>query len=597
MNYCRRLFIFILAIAFILPVVPVAPASDGVEEDIPVWRVAWIAIPEVKVYVGDELRTARYHTYHTPGDPMPDPSYYPEKWFYDTAAKFKDYIEISTNHAVKIEITHITIENMPVFTSLSPYWIGFAARLPWEIREQYDIDSYDTWMAHWPFVDTSAPVSSEIHDVAFNAYPIGGTFSGANIAFGAQEIYLQSQRHEDHFMLVAIHEFLHTTEAWFRDVLRYPLPYNGPPNRFALHNPGYYGYGESYSDPSQVDWNFFRDWLSMNVPNPGYPDNGLPEFLGIPPEAWRRSPSKARLPAADGIVPSDAPGWFIDLSTETLHTPDNINPNDYAYNINNSKRWIRGLPDIPRMLNRPSHLLIADYDATTKKPVLGGKLIYFPAIEARPRVATRLRPNYLPQADPTGATPGAWVLSPRGRGEAVTENVEIALASGRVRSGDWAAMPETGVAVTGQRATYFVRTAPITEAGRYVPASRPYRVTAAAQQKEPRYSVRNDAVRIRANTYITIGGETELRSQAGNVSVSDVTGTVSLWMAATERRPASRVQELSMPGSSALLQTYNMTFPGEPPAGFFIAVCRLYIPAQVCNPRRRQAGRPAVPVQ
>jgi hypothetical protein len=50
---------------------------------------------------------------------------------------------------------------------------------------------------------------------------------------------------------------------------------------------------------------------------------------------------------------------------------------------------------------------------------------------------------------------------------------------------------------------------------------------------------------VRAGTYVTMGETTVLHSRAGSVSVQDFSGTISLWMAAADRRPASLVQGMT----------------------------------------------------
>jgi hypothetical protein len=244
------------------------------------------------------------------------------------------------------------------------------------------------------------------------------------------------------------------------------------------------------------------------------------------------------------VVPSDDPGTTIDLGDETLTTDISI----AAHSIDGGRRWRVGEPNIAKMLNnaKGTELRITDnFDRRGKRPAEGATTISFPKIMPRLKLGGKPRVNYALNADPTGASPGAWTLT--NRGGAVVEGLETVPLNGRTRNGDWSAMPEEGIAVQppgSPRQAYLVRIAPMAEGGSYRPASRPVRVTPRAQSNAPKYRIRNDVIKVRAGTYVGMGGETVLYSQAGNVNVADVTGTISLWMAPTANRPSSGVQEL-----------------------------------------------------
>jgi len=281
------------------PVFAIENQSNNNPSNIPVWKVAWVTIPQVIVHIGGETHTVNFIEQR-------------KEWFYNTAAKFKDYIEESTNYAVEIEIAHITVESAPVFTSRYSDMVSVDARLTDEIKEKYNIEDYDTWMVGWPFI-SAGTVESTYYD--FNHYLIGDMLMPtASLALDYKELYILTPGNESYYLFLTIHEFLHTSEMWFGAMLGYEVPYHiydiNPADGLALHNPGYYGYGENINF-SQVDWNFFKDWLSCKIRDPKYGELGHDvEYLGIPCEAWRQSPTNTTLP----IEPkpgNDVPVWKV----------------------------------------------------------------------------------------------------------------------------------------------------------------------------------------------------------------------------------------------------------------------------------------------
>ena len=308
----RRIVSCFIALLLIFHALPSAFFARGsaFSEEKPVWKVAWIVIPEVNVWVGSELRLIDFPEPHlnleeytlTKARSMPLVDR--KALFIDTADVFKGYIEEKTNHAVMIEITHIEVDIVPEFTSNSPDRISVRACLTPEIKDKYNLENYNTWMVVWPFCSFwrygLLEVDGEIIETHyFDRSRANFTFvddlnfgDEVNSAYNERELCLLAQHSIEEYNSTAVHEFLHTTEIWFRDELDFPLPYkifDGRIDSLALHNPHYYCYGTEYVSGviTEEKWNFYADWLSQKVPDPRNPG----QYLGIPAEAWLYSPT------------------------------------------------------------------------------------------------------------------------------------------------------------------------------------------------------------------------------------------------------------------------------------------------------------------
>ena len=548
-NFLCVLSVLILFINYI-PALAIT-AEAALEK--PVWTVAWVSIPQVRVNVGSSVRTVNF-----PSERL--------NFFIKTASVFKNYIETHTNNAVDIQITFINVRIVPEFRSEYDDKIGFRARLTKEIKDLYDIESYDTWMVGWPFhqfweLDRNNRWFMNETNRNFN-WNDNGRLTSANLAYDMREIYLEAESTMNRFRFTSIHEFLHITEFWFRDMLNFELPYNIEcvgNGHFALHNPGYFGYGEEYRIISEVDYGFFADWLSNRIRDPRSSGNKI-NYLGIPAEAWRQTPTKitVTLEKNNGSVQTDtvhtrtrlfkpaAPaqtektgdrifrGWYyneeltvlasfpyniigdvtfyakwgyetgnvlsshrdayIDLNSETLVLPASfvksiINP---AYSTDGGRKWRRGeinAKQFPNLLNRKLTLVLTNnYDENEKSPAPGASIITFETIEKRPRTnAERLKINYDNLADPTA---GAWTLAKNGKGTAVFKGYQVTPSKSPrtpvVSEADWQFMTAKGVPLppyNSDRQYYFVRSAPVTGDGVYIPASKPFRIIPANQAR------------------------------------------------------------------------------------------------------------------
>lgn len=561
-------------------------------DDTPVWKVAWIIVPQTIVYVGNNERT-----YSLSDDK--------KNHFIDTATFFKEFIETQTHNAVDIQIDIIEINIVPKFNSTNPDKVVISGRLSQEVKSNYNLENYDTWMVGWSL--------SENHQY-YDENPGGATFDEREICLLLENPVLTVENYSE----VCIHEFLHTAEFWFRDKLKFPLPYNvynGINNivgYIALHNSTYYGYGiqngMTVNEAMALRWKWLADWLSCRVPDPLYPSPGHEiQYLGIPREAWNQSPThitvtwqpnngtaatstvvhtgaqitapdkptntddylfqgwysdaefklKAVFPQyiigdktfyarwvskGDGyIVPSDNPDAYIDLDQETLSLPPDFSM--AAYSTDGGKKWTAGtiLPaKFPAMLDKGLTLTVVNkYDAKTRLPASDADTITFTQVSARPKAnAEQLQVNYSVYADPTGVTPGAWALARKGVGDAVYEGYQIALSSnGRTPDVDsdgniWQPMPNDGIPVQPYglpKQTYFVRSAPVVDNGTYIPASKTFKITPLVQTKAPNIKADYKNETIKPSAGMTIfGGSADQMKSAGSRTDAETTAGFDL---------------------------------------------------------------------
>ncbi|GHV17638.1 hypothetical protein FACS18949_13010 [Clostridia bacterium] len=179
-------------------------------------------------------------------------------------------------------------------------------------------------------------------------------------------------------------------------------------------------------------------------------------------------------------------------------------------------------------------------------------VIGFPDIQARPKTnILKLKPNYLPEADPTGATGGNWVLSPKGIGNAVFEGYNFAVSSnGKTPDSAWADMPETRIPVApygSPKIKYLVRTAPIVTNFRNVPASKAFKITPAIQGKAPnlRPNYKKNVLPLKAGMSVQVADEINATALKKDFSITELDGkTIEVWQGATSKKPASAKQLL-----------------------------------------------------
>ena len=495
MKFIKIFLCVLLILSILTPVFGIGSVSAALnisnkKPDTPVWTVAWITVPQVKVTFGSEIKTVIF-----PQERI--------NYFNRAASVFKNYIEQNTNNAVEIKITFISIDIIPEFTSDYNDRIGFRARLTDEIKEKYNINDYDTWMVGWPFhqfwelSENNIWVMNETNK-NWNWTNNEGHLISANLTYDTREIYLEAESSVDRYRFTSIHEFLHITEFWFRDRLGFELPYNIEcigNGHYALHNPEYFGYGSEYMVIGEVDFNFFADWLSNSVRDP---NSRRKKYLGIPEEAWLHTPAK-KIPVIleyndeskqiettykNGIVPSDNSEAYIDLNSEMLILPETFaqsmkNP---AYSTDGGKKWQKGkisIKQFPKLLGKKISLVLTnDYNSKTKQPAQDSVIITFETVEKRPKTnAGNLRISH-------SFDSGMWTLAKNGKGQAVLEGYQIALSQNTqappLNTDIWEAMPESGIPIMPhgtKRRFYFVRSLPLTEDGLYIPASRPFRVS------------------------------------------------------------------------------------------------------------------------
>jgi hypothetical protein len=274
------------------------------------------------------------------------------------------------------------------------------------------------------------------------------------------------------------------------------------------------------------------------------------------------------------IAPGSADGFSINLSFDSITLPAGYAA--VVFSTDGGNRWRAARADtfsaarFPALLNRGMTLHISDkpLDKTTKKPP-EDSVVTFPIINRRP-AAPRLVINYAVAADPTGETPGEWVLTERNGTAAVRDGVEIGRGVTVNRrivldgAGYGQFLPDRGVPVEpsvndkSERSIFFIRTAPQVNENVYTAAGRTRRITALGQLKRPHYititrSATNTKpasaiVRVRPGTYVTINGETMLYTVRTDINVLGIEARdINFWHSATARRPASAKQKSKPP--------------------------------------------------
>jgi hypothetical protein len=249
---------------------------------------------------------------------------------------------------------------------------------------------------------------------------------------------------------------------------------------------------------------------------------------------------------------------YINLDADYIHFTFSSFPE--AFSIDGGRRW-RAIKDdtfdlrwLQRLLKKDLTLHVSDkpINRKTKRHPTDAVIVTFSTINKRPR-APRLVINYKIAADPIGETHGDWMLTERGGSTAVKESIRImqlpSLGYGQFFPGETNGIPVEPLRDgKPHRTPYLIRTAPqppTQPGGAYTAASRTRRINAMSQQRAPNYRIKNNTIRVRANTYVTISGETTHYTAKGTVDVSAVTGDIVIWQGATARRPASAKQTIT----------------------------------------------------
>ena len=283
-------------------------------------------------------------------------------------------------------------------------------------------------------------------------------------------------------------------------------------------------------------------------------------------------------------VPADATplsGAVINLTAETFAIPNGYNIE--AYSIDGGTTWKAGSfsdKDFSKLLNKGGELWLCfkDYNSNAKKPQGSGNqhnIIAFAKINERPKKAPKLAVNYLLDADTTGETSGYWLLTAKG-GTTALRGSELQIGKADTTNkkvdengfGQFYDAPNHGIPVeeyNGSKVTkpvYLVRYAPNENTdGSFTPASKTAKIKVSSNLKTTKYVIKEKAektkndvvtkpakatIKVKANTYISINGETTLYTAKKEIDVLNVTGTIELWQGATAKKPATAKQILTV---------------------------------------------------
>ncbi|MCL2002699.1 MAG: hypothetical protein FWG72_01685 [Oscillospiraceae bacterium] len=283
-----------------------------------------------------------------------------------------------------------------------------------------------------------------------------------------------------------------------------------------------------------------------------------------------------------GFTDDSAP--HINLAAETIFLPADFKVE--AYSVDGGNKWKKGaLPTgakFSNLFNKTLELWVSDQlddrgKAITKKADIDEtKVIKFPKIEARAKTLVpkpgKLAPYY--------RTDDTWVLVDKGQLTAEESALTIfsgadgfeygKLAKGAKEPADgYIAIPASGTAIVQAKAdkeTWLVRKAAYQDTdGKYYPASKAQKISPAIMGKVPSYKAPTAAkpvLKLKKGDFVSFtAGEQTVR--LGSVSaklditivhtVTDATkeiagGTsITIWKAATGKKPASLRQTLDMP--------------------------------------------------
>ncbi|MCL2080934.1 MAG: InlB B-repeat-containing protein, partial [Oscillospiraceae bacterium] len=281
------------------------------------------------------------------------------------------------------------------------------------------------------------------------------------------------------------------------------------------------------------------------------PDGPDPELSGID------------YSGTDLTVPGSAGGFSINLTKELFVKPETYTI--VAFSIDGGKKWKAAKADtfsdtkFNKLLNKDLELQLSDkaIEKTTKQPGEGATIITFPKINKRPKM-DKLVVNYVIGADATGATTGEWVLTEKNGTTSLKADIEVGAANGKVVDANGygkffgsdgstngiGIIPLTGAKPA--KTPYFIRSAPkpADDNGAFTAASKAKRINVLGEQKAPNYKVNKGVIKYKANTVIQQGGGAAAVQTAKGEW--DTEGEVTLWMAATAKKPASAKQVLTV---------------------------------------------------
>ena len=309
----KRIFSFLLALvltAGLMPIIGAPQEADAATTDTPVWKIAWVAVPE-------SIVAGTTHTTTTSE----------KSNFWLVADYLKAYIEDATDGAVKIEITKIESAYPAITANVGFDYVLMPSNYP-EAFAEYNLHLYDSIMfggrvplisGNSGYVSTTHTISlvntNHIRDVSLPTYPAHST---------RYSVY--------------IHEFLHTVEYWFRDRMGYQIPIYWEKNTTGILEPHYHDRAVpshaipylipgihtvtgqyvpispidnlSFFDLSEINlnenggqnWNAWTAFLTGRIKDPFYgTGKHTLEHLGVSPEMWQYTPLK--MGATYGYLP------------------------------------------------------------------------------------------------------------------------------------------------------------------------------------------------------------------------------------------------------------------------------------------------------
>ncbi|MCL2002889.1 MAG: leucine-rich repeat protein [Oscillospiraceae bacterium] len=284
----------------------------------------------------------------------------------------------------------------------------------------------------------------------------------------------------------------------------------------------------------------------------------------------------------DTVIPGDREGAHINLAAETITLPGGFNV--AAYSVDGGKKWKKGaLPTdekkVSNLFNKDLDLWVSDQLDDSGKPLTkeadidDTKVIKFPKIEARAKTLVpkpgKLAPYYRESNN-------RWVLVDKGQLSVTDESTLVTfsgadgfeygkLAKGAKAPADgYTPMPADGTAIVETKAdkeTYLVRKAAYAAGGKYYPASKAQKISPAIMGKAPTYkqpTAAKPVLKLKKGDFVNFGSTT-LGSATAKLdvtvvhTVTDATkeiagGTgVTIWKAATGKKPASLRQTMTMP--------------------------------------------------
>ena len=268
--------------------------------------------------------------------------------------------------------------------------------------------------------------------------------------------------------------------------------------------------------------------------------------------------------AADIIVPGSEDGFEINLTAETIAIPATYT--SVAYSTDGGVKWKAAKPDtfsgvkFPKLLNKGMTLVLSDkpIDRVTRKPEDGATVVTFAKIKERPP-APKMVINYAIAADPTGGTPGEWVLTEKNGAAAVKNGMEIGKADAKNKnktldaSGFGKFYADRGIPVEllennkVVKNVYYIRIAPRDKDGdgAYTAAGKPKKVSAVSQQKAKNYNVKN-GLKFSAGVYVSIDdGPAAFKAKNEAFDILDAFNAgvkIEIWFAATPKKPAGDKQ-------------------------------------------------------